>query len=140
MSRTYGVTMDEIKVSVIVPVYNGEIYLEECMESILSQSYQNIEVIFVDDGSTDRSAERIQSFQERDHRVELIRQTNQYAGIARNRGFDAATGEYVIFLDADDYFDSSLVEKMVSAMQRNHADIAICKSRGFDEKAKKSIS
>ena len=69
MSRTYGVTMDEIKVSVIVPVYNGEIYLEECMESILSQSYQNIEVIFVDDGSTDRSAERIQSFQERDHRV-----------------------------------------------------------------------
>ena len=70
MSRTYGVTMDEIKVSVIVPVYNGEIYLEECMESILSQSYQNIEVIFVDDGSTDRSAERIQSFQERDHRVE----------------------------------------------------------------------
>ena len=57
MSRTYGATMDEIKVSVIVPVYNGETYLEECMESILSQSYQNIEVIFVDDGSTDRSAE-----------------------------------------------------------------------------------
>lgn len=137
MSRTYGVIMDEIKVSVIVPVYNGETYLEECMESILSQSYKNIEVIFVDDGSTDRSAELIQSFQERDHRVVLIRQTNQYAGIARNRGFDAATGKYVMFLDADDYFDSSLVEKMVSAMQRNHADIAICKSRGYDEKAKK---
>lgn len=137
MSKTYGVTMDEIKVSVIVPVYNGETYLEECMESILSQSYQNIEVIFVDDGSTDRSAELIQSFRERDHRIVLIRQTNQYAGIARNHGFDAATGEYIIFLDADDYFDSSLVEKMVSAMQRNHADIAICKSRGFDEKMKK---
>ena len=105
MSRTYGVIMDEIKVSVIVPVYNGETYLEECMESILSQSYKNIEVIFVDDGSTDRSAELIQSFQERDHRVVLIRQTNQYAGIARNRGFDAATGKYVMFLDADDYFE-----------------------------------
>lgn len=129
--------MGEVMVSIIVPVYNAEKYLEECMESILSQTYRNIEIICVDDGSTDQSAEIIKSFQKKDKRIHLIQQKNQYAGVARNHGFDVAKGEYVMFLDADDYFDQSLVEKMVSAIYGKNADIAICKSKGFDEERKK---
>lgn len=129
--------MNEKKVSVVIPVYNAEKYLPECMESILSQTYKNIEIICVDDGSTDKSAEIIKSFQNGDKRIELIQQTNQYAGAARNNGFDAAEGDYVIFLDADDYFEQNLVEKMAAAIYEKNADIVICRSRGFDERLKK---
>ena len=94
--------MKEIKVSIIIPVYNAEKYLHECLESICSQTYNNIEILCVDDGSTDMSAETIKTFQKEDKRIVLIQQTNQYAGVARNNGFDAAKGEYVVFLDADD--------------------------------------
>lgn len=129
--------MKEIKVSIIIPVYNAEKYLHECLESICSQTYNNIEILCVDDGSTDMSAEIIKTFQKEDKRIVLIQQTNQYAGVARNNGFDAAKGEYVVFLDADDYFAQTLVEKMVSAIYNAQADIAVCKSRGFDEKRQK---
>lgn len=129
--------MNEVKVSVIIPVYNAEQYLSECIESVLSQTYKNIEIICVDDGSTDKSAELIKSFQKIDKRIRLIQQTNQYAGVARNHGFDVSEGEYVIFLDADDYFDQFLVEKMLFAIYEKDADIAICGSQGFDDKLKK---
>lgn len=125
--------MRERKVSVIIPVYNAEKYLTECMESILSQTYKHMEIICVDDGSTDGSAEIIRRFQKKDARIKLIRQANQYAGVARNNGFRVAEGEYVIFLDADDYFDHRLIEKMAIAIHEKNADIVICGSRGFDE-------
>lgn len=129
--------MDGIMVSIIIPIYNAEKYLAECMESILSQTYRNIEIICVDDGSTDKSAEMIKVFQEKDKRIRLVQQENQYAGVARNHGFDRAKGRYVMFLDADDYFDRFLIEKMVSAIHENSADIAVCASGGFDEESKK---
>lgn len=128
--------MEQIKVSVVIPVYNTEKYLRECMDSICAQTYENIEIICVDDGSTDSSAEIIKRYQKKDKRIRLIQQTNQYAGIARNNGFDEATGEYVIFLDSDDYFEKSLIEKMVSAIHGRKADIVICQSKGFDERRK----
>ncbi len=128
--------MDKVKISIIVPVYNAEKYLQECMESILSQTYKNIEVICVDDGSSDKSAEIIKSFQKADSRIKLIQQTNQYAGTARNNGFAMASGEYAIFLDADDYFHPLLVEKMVLAIHEKNADISICESQGFDDQSK----
>lgn len=128
--------MDNVKVSVVIPVYNAEKYLPECLESILSQTYKNMEIICVDDGSTDNSAEIIKSYQRKDKRITLIQQTNQYAGVARNNGFDASKGEYVIFLDADDYFERVLVQKMVSAIHEKNADIVICQSLGLDEQSK----
>lgn len=129
--------MDEVKVSVIIPVYNAEKYLSECMESVLSQTYKNIEIICVDDGSTDNSAKIIRHFQKKDQRIKLLQQTNQYAGVARNNGFALAKGEYAIFLDADDYFEQSLIEKMLAAIYEKDADIVICGSRGFDERLEK---
>lgn len=91
------------KISVIIPVYNAEKYLNKTLESILKQSLKDIEVICVDDGSTDSSVEIIQSFIKKDDRVKLIRQNNQHAGSARNTGLKEAQGEYIHFMDADDY-------------------------------------
>ena len=135
-----GASMDKKKVSVVVPVYNAEAYLAECMESICAQTWENIEIICVDDGSSDGSGEILESFGRKDKRIRLLKQAHQYAGTARNQGFDASLGEYVIFLDGDDFFESSLVEKMVSAVQESHADIAVCKSRGLDERTGKEHS
>lgn len=132
--------MNSIKVSVIIPVYNAEKYLPECMESILSQTYKNMEIICVDDGSTDSSAKIIKFYQKIDKRINLIQQTNQYAGAARNHGFDVSEGAYIMFLDADDYFEHDLIEKMVSAIYEKNADIVICQSLGLDEKSGKKHS
>lgn len=124
--------MDKKKVSVVVPVYNAETYLPQCMESILAQTWGNIEVLCVDDGSTDGSAGILESFRKQDGRIRLLRQAHRYAGAARNLGFDESQGEYVIFLDADDFFEPGLAEKMVSAIEEKNADICICQSRGLD--------
>lgn len=91
------------KISIIIPVYNAERYLQQTLESILKQSLKEIEVICVDDGSTDSSPEIIRKFAEKDNRVTLIQQKNQHAGVARNNGLKAAKGEYIHFMDADDY-------------------------------------
>ena len=96
--------MDKKKVSVVVPVYNAEAYLAECMESICAQTWENIEIICVDDGSSDGSGEILESFGRKDKRIRLLKQAHQYAGTARNQGFDASLGAYVIFLDGDDFF------------------------------------
>ena len=87
-----------IKVSVIIPVYNAEKYLEECLDSLLRQTFTDMEIICVDDGSTDSSAEILKRFQEKDRRIRVLFQENQYAGIARNNGMKIAQGEYLLFL------------------------------------------
>ncbi|MBE5969044.1 MAG: glycosyltransferase family 2 protein [Lachnospiraceae bacterium] len=120
------------KVSVIVPVYNASKYLHESLGSILGQTYKNIELICVNDGSTDDSLEVLKSYQKKDERVIVISQTNMHAGVARNNGFSKAQGKYVIFLDADDRFNSQLVEKMVKRAEETSSDIVICSSEGFD--------
>lgn len=103
--------MDNVLVSVIVPVYNSEKYLEECIDSIVNQTLRNIEIIFVDDGSTDSSLTILEQYQKNDDRIRIIRQKNQFAGVARNNGLKAATGKYVIFLDSDDFFELNMLEK-----------------------------
>ena len=103
-----------IKVSVIIPVYNAEKYLEECLDSLLRQTFTDMEIICVDDGSTDSSAEILKRFQEKDRRIRVLFQENQYAGIARNNGMKIAQGEYLLFLDADDFFEDTLLEKIYS--------------------------
>lgn len=115
----------EKKVSVIVPVYNGEKYLADCMESILSQSLQEIEVILVDDGSVDRTPALCRSYAERDGRVRVLRQKNAGPGMARNIGLEAAEGEYVAFVDADDWVDSRMCGEMYQAGKTRQADLVL---------------
>lgn len=103
----------DVQISVIIPVFNCENYIEECLASVCRQSLKEIEIICIDDGSTDWSYDVMQKYSEKDHRVHVLRQINQGAGKARNLGLKAAKGDFVIFLDGDDfYIDSSALEKM----------------------------
>lgn len=99
--------MEEVAVSIIIPVYNGETFLEECLNSVLSQSLSKIEVICIDDGSTDGSLSILQEFAAMDERVRILRQSNQGSGAARNLGLEAVRGEFVAFLDCDDFYPNS---------------------------------
>lgn len=121
------------KVSIIVPVYNEENYINKCLQSIIDQTYQNIEIICVDDGSTDKSVNIINGFINKDKRIKLYHQNRSYAGIARNNGFSKATGEYVMFLDSDDYFFDELIEKMVKQISNTKSDIVLCCAYGRNE-------
>lgn len=119
-------------VSVIIPAYNAEEYISQALSSVLSQTLSDIEVIVVDDGSTDRTASTVEELTHRDGRVRLIRQENQYAGVARNRGIEAAKGKYLYFLDADDWIEPDALEKMFSSAESLGSDIVVARSEGFD--------
>ena len=114
-----------IKVSVIVPVYNAEKYLNKCVDSILNQSLKDIEVILVDDGSTDGSLEVLRNYEKQDRRVKVLTQQNRFAGVARNNGLNVADGEYVIFWDSDDYFAENALESLYNEAIRCSADICV---------------
>ena len=99
-------------ISVIIPVYNTEKYINKCINSVLNQTLSNIEIIVVDDGSTDHSCEIIEQYKIKDNRIKIIRQKNLYAGVARNNGLKNAIGEYVYFLDSDDFITPRCLEKI----------------------------
>ncbi len=124
-------------VSIVIPVYNAEKYLKECLDSIVSQTYNDLEIICVDDGSTDLSVKIINEYKQRDERIVLIQQPHLFAGTARNKGLDAARGDYIIFLDSDDYFITDMIESMVSKADSLNADISICGVVGLNEKTGK---
>lgn len=125
-------TDDEIKVSVVMPVYNAENYLFDSLGNVLKQTLKDIEVICVDDGSTDRSAEIIEDYASRDFRLSLIRQKNQYAGAARNAGLAKCRGKYVVFWDADDRFALDALEKLYTKAEADEADLCVCDIRKWD--------
>ena len=112
-------------VSIIVPVYNVEPYIETCIQSLIRQTMGNIEVILVDDGSTDRSGELCDQYAEADERIRVIHKQNGGLSSARNAGISAAKGEYLLFVDSDDYVSASLVEKTVSCAEQNQADVVV---------------
>ena len=115
----------EPKVSVIIPVYNVEKYLGPCLDSILGQTLNNIEVICVDDGSTDRSLDILREYEKRDARVKVLTQPNTNAGAARNKGIQQARGEYLSFLDSDDHFDPTMLEKCAARMDQDGSDVLV---------------
>lgn len=123
-----------VKISIIIPVYNTEKYLRKCIDSILAQTFKDIEIICVDDGSTDKSLEILQEYQSRDNRIVILQQNRAGAGAARNLGLNFAKGEYVQFLDADDYFEPNLLEELYTRARKFDADLTICSSRKVDEK------
>lgn len=122
-----------ILVSVIVPVYNSEQYLDQCVRSLINQTLKEVEFIFVDDGSTDSSVQILEKYQQSDKRIKIIKQKNQYAGVARNNGLAQATGKYVIFLDSDDFFKLNMLEKMYSAAEKYQAEITIAGYYKYNE-------
>lgn len=105
-----------IKVSIIVPVYNKEQYIIKTIESVLSQTYKNFELILINDGSTDKSGEVIQKYQRQDSRISYIENTNKGVSYTRNLGIEISKGKYISFLDADDELDSKFLEKMILAI------------------------
>ena len=112
-------------VSVIVPLYNCEKYIGKCMTSLIEQSYEHIEIIVINDGSTDNSDEIMQQFVGQDSRVRYIFQTNHGVAHARNVALQMATGEYILFVDADDYVGVHYVRDMVDCAEQNHSDLVI---------------
>ncbi len=113
-------------ISVIVPVYNVEKYLRKCIDSILSQTYTNLEIILVDDGSVDNSGRICDEYKEKDSRIVVIHKENGGLSSARNAGLDMAHGEYIGFIDSDDYIGSDMYEELYKNMQDNNADLSIC--------------
>lgn len=113
-------------VSVIVPLYNVEKYLDECISSIVNQSYKNIEILVVNDGSTDSSYSICEAWSKKDSRIRLLNQINQGQGIARNYGVKEANGEWVAFVDSDDWIDKEYIELMLQAIVRENANMAKC--------------
>lgn len=111
--------------SIVMPVYNAEEYLKQTLDSLLAQSLNNIEIITVDDGSTDRSLQILKEYAAADKRVRVYTQKNQYAGVARNLGLKHARGEYVLFLDSDDFFEPELVKETCYAAKVNDADVVM---------------
>ena len=115
--------MAEPKISIIVPVYNVEEYLEKCIESLIGQTYTNIEIIFVYNKSTDNSLQKLQQYQKKDSRILIIEKENEGVSVARNRGVNLATGEYIMFVDSDDWIDLDNCEKALKTIEKEQADI-----------------
>lgn len=113
------------KVTIVVPVYNTEKYLDECIKSIVNQTYENIEVILIDDGSKDNSPKICDKWAQKDSRIQVIHKMNEGAGIARNTGISNASGEYICFFDSDDYIEPYTIEKSLNALLENNADIVL---------------
>lgn len=116
-----------VKVSVIMPIFNAEAYLRPAIDSVLDQTLKEIELICVDDGSTDRSLDIIKEYQKNDARVRIITENNAGPSMARNKGLARARGEYIVFLDADDFSEITLLEKLYEASERDELDIAIAR-------------
>ncbi len=127
-------------VSVVIPVYNTEEYLCKCLESVATQSLREIEIICIDDGSTDRSFQVMQRFSSQDDRFILLKQKNVGPGMTRNRGLREARGKYVIFLDSDDWFEQDFLKLMVEQAENSCADVVICQADEFDTQTNKCFS
>lgn len=126
----------EHKVSIVVPVYGVEKYIAASIESLLAQTYPNLEILLVDDGGKDRSAEICERYAAQDHRIRVIHKPNGGAASARNVGIDEATGEYICFVDGDDVVHPDYVKRLLSEATTHNADIAVC---GFRNWAKSDV-
>ena len=126
------ITEENFLISIVIPVYNAEKYLEECLNSIKNQTYKNFEVILVNDGSIDNSESICKEFVESDTRFRYYLNANGGASSARNLGLDNVTGEYITFIDADDWVDENHLEVLINNIKENNSDMAVSSIKKFD--------
>lgn len=125
------------KISVIVPVYNAEQYLERCVKSIIDQTYKNLEIILVDDGSTDNSGKMCDELSQKDERIHVIHKENGGSSSARNIGIKKASGDCISFIDSDDYIEADMIETLYQKLKDNNADVAAISIAMVRENGKK---
>ena len=125
MRETYN--SNDIKVSVIIPAYNVEKYIEKCIDSVVKQTYKNLEILVVDDGSKDETGKILDKIKSSDQRIRVVHKENGGVSSARNTGLDIATGDYIAFLDADDYWAEDFVQYMLGMAQKTGADFCVSK-------------
>lgn len=118
--------MKSSKVSIILPIYNVDKYLSKCLDSILAQTYRDLEIILIDDGSTDDSAKICDEYAKHDKRIVVKHQKNGGVSAARNAGLELATSEFITFIDPDDYVDENHIETLVEVQKRDNSDVVIC--------------
>ncbi len=118
--------MDKLLISIIVPVYKTEQYLDRCVESIVSQTYKNLEIILVDDDSPDNCPQMCDAWAEKDNRIKVLHIENKGVANARNQGLDVATGDFIGFVDSDDYIEPDMFETLLNNLTDNNADISLC--------------
>lgn len=126
--------MEEL-VSVIVPVYNSEKYLKQCIESIINQTYKNLEIIIIDDESTDKSGEICDEYKKIDYRIQVIHKKNEGVSIARNYGIHISKGKYIAFVDSDDYIEENMIKELVGNIIEFDAEVSICGYKILYEKS-----
>lgn len=124
-------------VSVIIPVYNTEKYLRQCLDSVINQTLKDIEIICVDDGSKDNSLNILKEYQQKDNRIIILQQQNQYAGVARNNGLKIAKGKYLSFLDSDDFFELNMLKEMYDRAESDQSDVVVCEYTVYDTQMKR---
>ncbi len=139
METTVHSESRDIKISVVMPIYNAEKYLGRAIRDVLNQTLSDIELICVDDGSTDNSTDIINSFVKKDSRVSSIKQSNAGPSVARNKGFVLAQGKYVIFLDADDMYEPTLLESLYNMAQKDNLDVAVTRFDIYNESSKSYV-
>ena len=114
------------KVSIIIPVYNVQKYLRKCLDSIVNQTFKNIEIIIINDGSSDNSLNICKEYSKKDKRINIINKHNEGVSKARNTGLLYATGEYISFIDSDDWVEQNMIEELYNSITSNKADLCIC--------------
>ena len=124
------------KITVIVPVYNAEKYLRRCIESIMNQTYKNLEILVIIDGATDSSAFIMEKYAKEDSRIKIIRRENKGIFYTRIEGIKKATSDYIYFVDADDWIEQNAIETMYQYQEKYHANIVRCKNYYKDENEK----
>jgi len=122
------------QISVIIPIYNCEKYIKECLSSLIKQTFKNFEIICINDGSNDDTLKILKKFEAKDERINIFNQNNSGPGIARNVGMKKSKGEYLMFLDSDDIFKKTMLEELYIKIKENDSDIVICNSQNFEKK------
>lgn len=123
-------------ISIIIPIYNVEKYLDECLTSVMNQTYKNFEVILVNDGTKDNSIEIVNKFISKHNNIKLVNKENGGLGSARNVGINHARGKYLIFIDSDDYIEATYIEKLYTEIEKSKSDIVICGINKYYENSK----